>query len=119
MKTSAILAACAVFLMPGAASTQDRGAETANHSDVRCFLAMSVLAQNAEYKQAGAVGTFYFAGRIEGRNPDFDLKAAVRSEAGRIGAQEYIGEIRRCGDLVKAEGESMSKMGQPRRGIGD
>ena len=120
MKTSTLLAACAVLVSAGAANAQALDAEAVNRSDVRCFLAMGALGQNAQYKDAATVGSFYFAGRIEGRNPDFDLKRAARLEAGRMGAQEYVGEIKRCGDLVKAKGGEMTDMLQHRsRGIGD
>ena len=117
MKIAVLLAACAVVTSAGAASAQEASAE--NRSDLRCFLAMGALGQSAQYKQASAMGAFYFAGRLEGRNPDFDLKQAVRMEAGRMGAQEYAGEIKRCGDLVKAKGEAMLDMGPPKRGVGD
>jgi hypothetical protein len=113
---SALLAACAVLGCAAPAGAQDAGAE--NRSDLRCFLAMGALGQSAQYKQASTIGAFYFAGRLEGRNPDFDLKRAVRQEIGRMGAQEYAGEIKRCGDLVRARGEAMTDMAPPRRGVG-
>ncbi|MGH6910833.1 MAG: hypothetical protein ACREE0_01960 [Phenylobacterium sp.] len=116
MKTATLLAACAVLASAGAASAQD--ADAANKSDLRCFLAMGALGQNAQYKQPSAMGAFYFAGRIEGRSPDLDLKRAVRQEAGRMGLQEYAGEIKRCGDLVRAKGETMTDMAPPQRGVG-
>jgi hypothetical protein len=111
-----LLAACAILITAGVASAQDASAE--NRSDLRCFLAMGALGQSAQYKQASAIGAFYFAGRLEGRNPAFDLKRAVRLEAGRMGAQEYAGEIKRCGDLVRTKGEAMSDMAPPQRGVG-
>jgi hypothetical protein len=116
LKTSTLLAACAVLLCAGGARAQDAEAQT--RSDVRCFIAMGALGQSAQYKQASTVGVFYFAGRIEGRDPDFDLKRAVRAEAGRMGATEYAGEIKRCGDLVRAKGEAMTDMAPPKRGVG-
>lgn len=121
MKMSRLLAACVMLISTGAGRARAEDFDAANRSDVRCFIAMGVLGQNAQYKDAATVGSFYFAGRIEGRNPpDFDWKRAVRLEAGRIGAQEYIGEIKRCGDLVKAKGGEMTEMLQRRsRGIGD
>jgi hypothetical protein len=116
MKTATLLAVCAALVCGSAANAEDVSAE--NKSDLRCFLAMGALGQSAQYKQASAIGAFYFAGRLEGRNPDFDLKRAVRQEAGRIGAQEYAGEIKRCGDLVKAKGDAMTDMAPPQRGVG-
>jgi hypothetical protein len=86
MKTSKLLAACAVLLCASAARARDADAQT--RSDVRCFIAMGALGQSAQYKQASTIGAFYFAGRLEGRNPDFDLKRAVRQEAGGMGATE-------------------------------
>jgi len=116
MKTATLLAAWTVLTSAGAASAQD--ADAANKSDLRCLLAMGALGQSAQYKQASAIGAFYFAGRIEGRSPDIDLKRAVRQEAGRMGDQEYAGEIKRCGDLVRTKGEAMSDMAPPQRGVG-
>lgn len=116
MKTSMLALICGAALLVGAARAETP--EQENRSDVRCLLAMSVLGQNEQYKQAAAIGSFYFAGRIEGRNPDFDLKLAIRSEAGRLGTQEYAGEIKRCGDLVRAKGEAMMGMAVKPRGVG-
>ena len=116
MKTSTLLAACAVLLCASGARAQDGDPQT--RSDVRCFIAMGALGQSAQYKQASTVGVFYFAGRLDGRNPEFDLKRAVRLEAGRMGATEYAGEIKRCGDLVRARGEAMTDMAPPKRGVG-
>jgi len=116
MKTATLLTACAVLVSPGAASAQNANAE--NASDLRCFLAMGALGQSPQYKQASAIGAFYFAGRLEGRNPGFDLKRAVRQEAGQMGAQEYAGEIKRCGELVRVKGEAMANMAPPQRGVG-
>ncbi len=121
MKMSVLLAACATLISTCAASAQAQDVDEANHSDVRCFIAMGALGQNEQYKAAATAGSFYFAGRIEGRSPPaYDWKRAVRLEAGRIGAQEYMGEIKRCGDLVKAKGGEMTEMLQRRaRGVGD
>lgn len=116
MKVSILLAAGVVLLGAGSARAQD--ADAANHQDVRCLLAMSALGQTEQYKQAASIGSFYFAGRIEGRNPDYDLKLALRSEGGRIGLQEYPDLIKRCGELVRVKGEAMMGMAQRARGVG-
>ena len=116
MRIATLLAVCAVLLSASAASAQEGVAE--NRSDLRCLLAMGALGQSAQYKQASTIGAFYFAGRLEGRNPGFDLKRAVRQEAGRMGAQEYAGEIRRCGELVRVKGEAMTDMAPTQRGVG-
>jgi hypothetical protein len=117
MNALKLLATGIVLTWAGGAQAQDAAA--ANRSDVRCILAMGALAKMEQYKQAASAAAFYFAGRIEGRSPDFDLKRAVRLEAGRIGMQEYAGEMQRCGELFKAKGAALMDLGPPpSRGVG-
>lgn len=113
-KLGLVLAAAALLAAPASAD------EAAMASDVRCVVAMSALVQNAQYAQGAAAGLFYFVGRIEGRDPAYDLGQAIRRQVGRMGPSAIADEARRCGDYVKGRNEALKAMGQTlrTRGVG-
>lgn len=98
-----------------------RAEEDANRADVRCVLAMSAMLRSPQYKDAGGAGIFYFAGRIEGRDPGFDLGSAMKREAGRMGAADYGDEARRCGAQLAEKNRAFQAMsaGHASRGVGN
>ena len=116
MKTKLGLAVAAAALLAAPASADD----AAMASDVRCVVAMSALLQNPQYAQGAAAGVFYFVGRIEGRDPAYDLAQAMRRQFWRMGPGAIADEARRCGDYVKERNEALKAMGQTlrTRGVG-
>jgi hypothetical protein len=108
MKTVAMAALAALLAFPAPALAQD----DPNHSDVRCILGMIALMRNPQTQAAGGAGTLYFAGRIEGRDPNFDLQAALTREIGRMQLNDYGIEARRCGQLLKAKNDGLKSIGE-------
>ncbi len=105
-------------LAAGAARAQD--ADDPMRSDLRCLLGMSVLAKDAQHRDAAALGSFYFTGRIQGRAPDFDINHGLRGQIQAMRASDYLAEARRCGEILSAETEAMKARGASLRprGIG-
>jgi hypothetical protein len=113
-----ILAALAAAVaLPAHAADDD--VRDANRQDVRCVIGMSVMARNETYKQWGAYGVFFYSGRIEGRDPGFSLRDAIRREVRRMRPDEYNDEIRRCSDLLGERSRAFEAMKPPDpRGVG-
>ncbi|MBL8553670.1 MAG: hypothetical protein JNL41_05280 [Phenylobacterium sp.] len=95
------------------ARADDDAIRDANRQDVRCVLAMSVMARNETYKQWGTFGVFFYAGRIEGRDPGFSLSDAVKREVRLIRPDEYNAEIKRCSDLLADRSRAYEAMKPP------
>jgi hypothetical protein len=99
-----VAAASPSFAAPPAAPAP---AATGVMADVRCLLTMAALASNKERQQAGQVGVYYFAGRINQRAPGFDLSAAVKAQAPLMGPKELQEEFKRCGPIVGASAQAV------------
>ena len=67
-------------------------------ADVRCFLGMTAMAKNETYKQWATFGIFFYTGRLKGRDPKIDIRAALRREYPFMRPANYNDEIKRCND---------------------
>ena len=119
MRVSAILAAMAVAGSAGVA----RADEWATGADLRCVVAFSALVSNPTYKDAAASGIFYFLGRLEGRDPTYDLAKGLGMVRRGMQANEYGAEARRCGAELKDKNDALKAMSTaaaqpPSRGVG-
>ena len=109
-----LLAATAV-----AARAEDEPARDTNRNDVRCVIAMSVMGRNEQYKSWGALGVFFYAGRIEGRTPGFDLAEAIKREVRQIPPASYNEIIQGCSALLGDKSRAFEAMKPPTpRGVG-
>lgn len=116
MKTILAAALLALSASVGSAQTPD-----VTRMDLRCVLALSALLQNPAYKDGAAAGLFYYVGKIDGRDPAFDLAAGLRREASYMQASDWAKEAQRCGAEVKARNEALKTMssGAAHRGVGN
>ena len=111
---ASLLAAMAV-----AARAEDDTARDANRSDVRCVIGMSVMSRNEQYKQWGTFGVFYFSGRIEGRDPGYNLAEAIKREVRTIRPAEYNEVISGCSAILGEKSRAFEAMKPPApRGVG-
>ena len=104
------------LLAAGSAQAQDNGIS----GGVRCVITMTQLLNNPAYKEMAGVATFYFVGRIEGRDPAFDLTKAMRREIGNMSPRDYSPEAKRCDEALAARNTALKATGgslQP-RGVG-
>jgi hypothetical protein len=104
----AILAAAIALAAGGAAQAEP----DATRSDVRCLLAFSTMLKNPAYKDAAGAGLFYFVGRIDARDPKFDLGAAMKREIGNMQTSDYVTEAQRCGAVLKQRNEDLKAAGE-------
>jgi hypothetical protein len=109
-----LLAATAVV-----ARADDDTLREANRADVRCVIGMSVMSRNEQYKSWGTTGLFFFAGRVEGRDPAIDLERAIKREVGQMRPAEYQEEIQRCSAQLGEKSRAFEAM-KPKdpRGVG-
>ena len=120
MNRIAMLALGAALLAAGSAQAQAQAQDKVMSDDVRCVITMTQLLKNPAYKEMAGVATFYFAGRIEGRDPAFDLTKAMHREIGNMSARDYSPEAKRCGEALAARNAALKAAGeslQP-RGVG-
>lgn len=84
---------------------QAQSAETA--ADLRCVLAVQMVAnqsKDAKLVQQAAMGMLFFMGRIQGREPSFDVAPALRAEMLKTSFTAMKPEIARCGQILAGEG---------------
>ena len=81
--------------------------------DVRCLVAVVSLtaSEDTEVKLAGLLGSQYFLGRIDGRDPDLDIEAAIRQEQSHLDEAEISSLLRSCGQLMQDRGEALEAIG--------
>ena len=82
--------------------------------DVRCLVAVASLANSEDEsaKMAAIVGSQYFLGRIDGRQPTLDLETAIRTEAARLDEAAIKGLLLSCGGLMKSRGAALQSIGE-------
>ena len=82
-------------------------------ADARCLAVLGAIADSdqPELQRAAQLGALYFFGKLLGRDPAIDLKAAI-SEAARSVIANPRPEILRCGAELKASGEALKAVGQ-------
>jgi hypothetical protein len=116
------LLALGLFAAMGGIASADEAAtdeREAIRADVRCVIGMSVMSRNETYKQWGMLGVFFYAGRIEGRKPGYDLGEAIRREVRLMPVPEYQTEIQRCSTALGEKSRAFEAMKPPApRGVG-
>jgi len=100
----------APVLLIGAAPPHD----AATKGDLRCFIALTVLADNddPEIKQAASAGTLYFLGRLDGRTPALDIEAAVAAETTVMTDAAIRSLLKSCGDTLTRRGDYLIATGK-------
>ncbi|HEX8525448.1 hypothetical protein [Allosphingosinicella sp.] len=82
-------------------------------SDLRCFLAFTMLAENgpAERRQQSLTAAIYFLGRLDGRDSRFDLERRAEAEGPSL---QRDGEalVRRCAQILERRGQEVTAIGQ-------
>ena len=115
-----LVLALALAGLAGGARADDEAMREANRKDIRCVLAMTVIMRDEAARSSAAVGLYYFAGRIEVRDPALDLTSAMKREASRMQNSEWRGEMQRCGAELQAKTKSFDdlKVAFGKRGVG-
>lgn len=97
-----VLAAPAVALAQAPPAAPATPPATQEVSDERCLLVMIALSNASDESAArmGQTGALFFAGRLKGRDPNFDF-AKLKSVAATMNAQSAQDDLQqRCGPIV-------------------
>jgi hypothetical protein len=109
-----LAAAMATAIFAGSAQAQTADAFAA---DTRCaMLGLSMAgAPNAtdEQRQAGAMLSLYFVGKMHGRSPGIELRAAINQQASSLTPEVAQSESRRCSEEFRVLGQTLQALGQP------
>ncbi len=97
MKLPVLLALAALASIPAAA----RADEEDVRADVRCIVAMYGLMNDDKLAANAFWAAAFFTGRLEGRDPKFDVSAAVKLETTKMRQSDLRHEMQRCGDEAK------------------
>ncbi|MGZ5994030.1 MAG: hypothetical protein ACXWKX_20450 [Caulobacteraceae bacterium] len=118
MRRHVLAAALALAAMGGEARAADEGATGA---DLRCVSVFAALVNSPQYRQGAAAGIYYYVGRIEGRDPTFDLGKGLNEVRSSLEGR-FQSEAQRCGAEFKAKHEALKAIGgqlqRTRRGVG-
>ena len=82
-------------------------------ADARCIVAFGSMAgsDTEEVQRAAQLGALYFYGKLLGREPAVDLKAAMTAAATAVTANVRP-ELLRCGTELQRSGEALRAVGQ-------
>jgi hypothetical protein len=116
MRLLAMVTAAALLGAAGEARAAD---DWANGADLRCVVAMGYSVNNPTYRAAS--GLFYFVGRLEGRDPAYDLAKGLKQVSG-MPLTQVVTEAQRCFGELKAKNEMLKAIAPAtaptRRGVG-
>jgi len=107
MRLLAFVAAAALF---GGANAAHAADDWTMGADLRCVVAFGALVSNPTYRDAASSGIFYFVGRLEGRDPTFDLAGGLKKMRSVMQPNQYASEAERCGAELKAKNELLKTM---------
>lgn len=107
------LALSALSQTPAAAQAKPERPLTAEETaDLHCMAIYSVLAAQPGQAASGALGVFYFLGKLEGRDAQTDwLERFHRFVAGLTEA-DFSANTQRCGQILIDKGQALTELGQ-------
>ena len=112
--------ACTLVVVAGLLAIQsapvrasDPSLDAERTADIRCVLVGIRLSTvgNATQRSAGTMLALYFLGRLEGRNPGFDVENLVIKNAQVMTESDYKAEAGRCGAALSEKGQQIAKIG--------
>lgn len=117
-----LLGIVSAAVLIGAAGEARAADEWAVGADLRCVVAFAALIGNATYHDAATTGLFYYLGRLDGRDPAFDLAGGLKQVRSAMQSSQYASEAQRCGAELKAKNDFLKTLSAPasvqRRGVG-
>ena len=105
-----------LLLLPLAAACSQGGApnDEGTAFDLRCFLVLGQMAESgpADTRTQALTAAIYFLGRIDGRDPEFDLEARSESEGAALRGPDAEQLVQRCGAEMQRRGAEVTAIGQ-------
>jgi len=85
------------------------------NSDVRCVVYSMYLLNNGSVTDPAMLnvlqmGVIFYLGRIDGRDPNFEIMNAIQTEVPTLSEADVGPEISRCGAQMKERGEAINQM---------
>ncbi|HKD46984.1 MAG TPA: hypothetical protein VKB67_04820 [Rhizomicrobium sp.] len=95
-------------------ATNSGAAADATTNDVHCYIVYMQMGSSKEpgVQSAGIMGTLYFMGKLDGRNPDLDLENAILTEIPKLRGGVFNDEAARCQSELQARGQAETAMGK-------
>jgi hypothetical protein len=112
-----------VFLV-GALTCQPASGQPAqaeSDADVRCvvFAVSPLNSSDADMRSAGQGLFLYYLGRIDGRDPHFDLEAAVLKATHDAPGNAASAQNKQCAETMRARSKEVAAIGQKLQAIAD
>lgn len=78
--------------------------------DIRCFLVAAEMAdtQDKEVQAAASIMLFYFLGKLDGRNAEANLEAAIEREAEQLSDADKQALAASCSKKVEERGKQLA-----------
>ncbi len=110
--TATLATALIAGLATGASAAGPKHAD--READLRCIVIARGMSASPDesMKAASAMASFYFFGRIEGREPNLDLEQALANEMEAMKSMDVRAEATRCGDELVNRGSEMRAIDQ-------
>jgi hypothetical protein len=95
-----------------AAATVARAADEGASPDVRCLAVAATMAQSSDPKTQGVslAAALYYLGKLDGRDPNFDLEGQLKQELAQLKPQDMIAEVQRCGAQLNARQKTVTEI---------
>jgi hypothetical protein len=83
-------------------------------SDVRCVAVGLRFAElpDSPQKSTGLLMALYYIGRLDGRDPNLDLKVLLAAQLAKMTAADFSQEGVRCGSILSSKGAELTHTGQ-------
>jgi len=83
-------------------------------ADLNCTAILATRISDTEpgEKRSGMIaGLMYYIGKLEGRNPQIDLKAELKRTYATLTHERAAAEAQRCDSSLSTKGQSLQKIG--------
>src|SRR5258706_15765274 len=101
-----LLATATAVALLGVAGQARAADDFAMGADLRCVAAFAFLISSPQYRDNATIGMFYYLGRIEGRDPNYDLAKGLAQVRASVQVQ-IASASHRYGAEAKAKNEAL------------
>jgi len=108
MKTMIAAAALALSLTAGVATARQAG-ETESQRDLTCMAVFLAIADSddPQMQQAGTIGSLFFYGRLQGREPGVNWFERLTVYADSVDMEQLMARAPECGGIIEQVGQDM------------
>ena len=109
-----VAAATAVLALLTAATGARAQSKAPDAEDLQCLVVTFIMADSKDEgtKTAGALGAFYFLGKLQAKTPNADLDKPILDLAPKLTAETIKTFGERCGAELKAESQAINALSE-------